>query len=131
MNAPLTHFAINSDDVERDRRFYEEVFGWEFTAWGPPGFYRITTGNDPGGAGEGTVGGALQARRELVEGTPTIGYECSMSVDDVDVVAATVERQGGTLLMKRTTITGVGHLIAFSDPSGNVAMAMQYDTAAE
>jgi predicted enzyme related to lactoylglutathione lyase len=126
MPAPLTHFAINSDDVERDRAFYERVFGWTFSAFGPPGFYRIATGDDPN-----AVGGAIQARRELVEGTPTIGYECSMAVDDVDAVVATVVRSGGTMLMERTTITGVGHLVAFADPSGNAVLAMNYDSAAE
>lgn len=126
MPAPLTHFAINSDDVERDKAFYERVFGWTFSAFGPPGFYRIATGDGPH-----AVGGAIQARRELVEGTRTIGYECSMAVDDVDAVVETVRGAGGTVLMERTTITGVGHLVAFADPSGNVVLAIDYDDAAE
>ena len=39
MTATLRHFAINADDVPRAKRFYEEVFGWSFTPWGPPNFY--------------------------------------------------------------------------------------------
>ena len=48
--ATLAHFAINSDDVERSKTFYEKVFGWKVSAWGPPGFYLIHTGDesDPG-----------------------------------------------------------------------------------
>jgi hypothetical protein len=39
MSAKLRHVAINADDVQRARRFYEAVFGWRFEPWGPPNFY--------------------------------------------------------------------------------------------
>jgi hypothetical protein len=115
----LTHFAINADDVERARAFYEGVFGWRFDPWGPPDFYRISAGNGPGGA--------LQRRRELVEGRPTIGYECTIAVPDVDVTARAVVAHGGRLLMPRTTIAGVGDLVFFADPEGNAAGAIRHD----
>ena len=41
----VAHFAINADDLPRARRFYEQVFGWTFQAWGPPGFYMIDSGS--------------------------------------------------------------------------------------
>jgi predicted enzyme related to lactoylglutathione lyase len=41
-------------------------------------------------------------------------------------VAEAVLAHGGRLLMERTTIPGVGDLIFFEDPAGNVAGAMQY-----
>ena len=112
--ANVAHFAINADDVGRARRFYERVFGWRFEAWGPPGFR-----------------GALQQRRELVPGQRTIGYECSISVKDVDAVAAAVIANGGTIVIPRTLIPTVGHLIFFRDPEGNVAGAMQFDPSAQ
>jgi hypothetical protein len=124
VSANLAHFAINADDVESARRFYEAVFGWQFTAWGPPDFYRIETG-------DGGVEGALQRRRELVDGTRTVAFECTFGVDDVDAVAKQVVASGGRILMDKTTITGVGDLIWFEDPAGNAAGAMRYDPAAE
>ena len=120
----LAHFAINAKDVEGARRFYETVFGWSFEAWGPPDFYRVRT--SPSG-----VRGALQQRRELVEGTKTVGFECTFAVDDVDEVARRVQAAGGRILMAKTTITGVGDLIWFQDPDGNAAGAMRYDEGAE
>ena len=33
----LASFAIHVDDVDRARRFYQAVFGWNFEPWGPPG----------------------------------------------------------------------------------------------
>jgi predicted enzyme related to lactoylglutathione lyase len=124
MNANLAHFAINADDVDATRRFYEAVLGWTFTAWGPPDFFKIQTGSDG-------VRGALQHRRELVEGTKTVGFECTFAVDDVDRVARDVVANGGRILMEKTTITGVGDLVFFADPAGNAAGAMRYDTTAE
>jgi len=123
----LKHFAINADDLPRARRFYERVFGWRFEPWGPPNFYLIATGTED----EPGVQGALQGRRELVPGKPMIGFECTIGVDDVDRVAAAVKSNGGLILMEKTTLVGVGHLIFFQDPEGNVAGAMHYDETAE
>lgn len=123
----LSHFAINADDVPASRAFYEAVFGWTFSAWGPPGFFQIQTGTDE----EPGVQGALQQRRQLSADLPTTGVEATFAVEDVDATAAAVRAAGGTVLMDRFTITGVGHLIFFADPSGNPIGAMQYDPAAE
>jgi uncharacterized protein len=126
MSSNLSHFAINADDVAASRAFYEAVFGWTFEAWGPPGFFQIQTGSDddPG------VRGAIQQRRDLLEGTRT-GVECTFAVDDVDATARAVRAAHGTILMERFTISGVGHLIFFQDPGGNPIGAMQYDPNAE
>lgn len=124
---PLAHFAINADDVERARRFYEQVFDWTFEAWGPPDFYRISTGAT---GAHPAVGGALQARRTLVEGGRTVGFECTVDVDDVDAVRRSVVEAGGRVLMEPTTITGVGELVFVEDTEGNVVGAMRYDESA-
>lgn len=41
MPSKFIHFAINAEDTERGRRFYEKGFGWKFEEWGPPGFFKI------------------------------------------------------------------------------------------
>lgn len=127
MPSNLTHFALNTDDVEATRRFYEAVLGWRFDAWGPPGFYQITTGTEA----EPGVLGALQERRQLVDGGPTFGAECTFAVDDVDATRAAVVAAGGQIRMERFTIAGVGHLIFFEDPGGNPVGAMEHDPSAE
>lgn len=127
MPANLAHFAINADDVPTTRAFYEKVFGWRFTAWGPPGFYNIRTGTEdrPG------VQGALQQRRELIDGQRTVAPECTFAVEDIDETARAVAEAGGSILMERFTISGIGHLIFFRDPAGNAIGAMQYDHTAQ
>jgi uncharacterized protein len=122
----LAHFAINADDVVRARSFYESVFGWKFSAWGPPDFLQIETGD----ATEPGVRGALQRRRALIPGVRTNAFEVTIAVPDIDAVAAAVTASGGRVIMGRTTIATVGHLIFFEDTEGNVAGAMQYDPEA-
>lgn len=123
MPSHVSHFAINADDLQRARRFYENVFGWRFEPWGPPGFYLIHTGNpdDPG------VQGAMQKRRELVPGQRTLGYECTVGVDSADAVAKAAEANGGKVILAKTILPTVGELVWLQDPEGNVVGAMKYD----
>ena len=123
----LSHIAINADDVPATRRFYEATFGWRFQAWGPPDFYRVEA-DDPHGPG---ITAALQARRDLLPGRPTAGFEGTVAVPDVAAAVAAAERCGGRALTGRMTIAGVGHLVWLADPSGNVVGAMRYDPEAD
>lgn len=116
----VAHFAIHADDCERAKAFYEDVFGWTFTPWGPPGFWRIET--SPGA----TPHGALHARQEPLAGTGMSGFECSISVENVEAIAAAIEAHGGTITMPPFLIETVGTLVMFLDTEGNRVGAMQY-----
>jgi predicted enzyme related to lactoylglutathione lyase len=120
MPATFRHFAINADDVPRAKRFYEDVFGWSFTPWGPPGFYQTRD------AGEGMLG-ALQGRRDLAPGMRLNALENSYGVEDLAATIAAIEAGGGKIIMPRFRIEGVGDLIFFQDTEGNLLGAMQYD----
>jgi len=119
MPAPLRHFAINADDVQRAKQFYESVFDWTFNPWGPPNFYQVNT------AGRGLLG-ALQERRELVSGVHMAGYEATFGVEDLKATLAAIEAQGGKIIMQPYRIEGVGELAYFQDTEGNLVGAMQY-----
>ena len=123
MPATLRHFAINADDVQRAKGFYERVFGWTFTPWGPPDFYQARN------AGEDVIA-ALQGRREITPGAKMLGCECTMAVDDVKATKAAIEAGGGKILMGPVRIDTVGELIFFQDPEGNILGAMQYEPGA-
>lgn len=120
----VQHFAINANNVDRARRFYEKALGWKFTPWGPPNFYQID-------GGPGAIRGALQERRELLDGQKTVGFECTVAVDDIDATERAVAAAGGKVAMARSVIVGVGTLMFFEDTEGNVFGAMQYDANAE
>lgn len=120
MAAKFRHLAINADDVQRARAFYESVFGWRFDPWGPPNYYQVKN------AGEGFIG-ALQERRELKPGARMLGFEATMGVEDIQATIAAVEAAGGRILMRPIYIEDVGRLIYFEDTEGNLVGAMQYD----
>lgn len=116
-------FAIHADDVPRAKKFYEKVFGWKLTAWGPPDFYLISTGNG--------VGGLLQKRHEPLTGTGLRGFECTIGVDDVDAIATSVNQHGGKLTMPKAVIPTVGWIIRFLDTEGNIVCAGHFDPNAK
>jgi predicted enzyme related to lactoylglutathione lyase len=119
----LASFAIHADDVQRCRRFYEAVFGWRFEPWGPPDFYLVHTGDEqkPG------VQGLLHKRQApRAAGGPNC-FECTIAVDDLDVVTKAVAEQGGRILMEKAPIPTVGVLTKFEDTEGNVLGAMRYE----
>lgn len=121
----ISHFNVEADDLARARRFYERVFGWQFRAWGPPDFFMIQTGTDA----EPGIHGSLSRRDEPVPKEGMNGFECTISVDDVDAIAAAIEKNGGVIVLPKSVIHGVGTHIRFLDTEGNVLAAMTYDPA--
>jgi predicted enzyme related to lactoylglutathione lyase len=122
----IAHFAINTDNVETTRAFYEAVFQWKFNPWGPPGFYQIDTGSDPI-----TLIGALQQRRAFVPGLQTRGFECTISVASLNHTEALLREHGAKIVLERSTIPQVGHLLFFQDPGGNFVGAIEFDRSSD
>jgi predicted enzyme related to lactoylglutathione lyase len=119
----VRHFAVQADDVERARLFYEADFGWTFEPWGPPDFFLIHTGS---GEDRG-LQGALQRRQEALSGTGMRGFECTIGVDDLDEAMTAIAAHGGTVISSPFTIEGVGRLVFMNDPEGNRVGVMQYE----
>lgn len=127
----LAHFSINANDIDRARRFYQNVFGWKFQAYGPPGFFMIETGATAKELAMLPVRGSLQQRREIVSGVPIRGFECTISVKDVEATVKAAESNGAKIAMPVCTLAGIGRLCFLEDPEGNIVGAMQYDASAE
>lgn len=122
MDNTLSHFAIFIDDIDRAKAFYSKVFQWGFDSYGPTDFAQIKSSTDE----NGQLIGALQDRKYQMTEEKVIGFECSISVENVDAIAALVNSSGGELLMPKTEIPHVGSLIKFKDTEGNIVCAMQY-----
>jgi predicted enzyme related to lactoylglutathione lyase len=121
MSTKLRHFAINADNVQRAKSFYENSLGFEFNPWGPPNFYQVKN------VGDGLIG-ALQERRELVSGKTANTFETTLGVDDLKLSIAAIEANGGKIVMPPFHIQGVGELAYFEDTEGNVCGIMQYES---
>ena len=116
----VTHFAVYADDPARAMAFYEAVFDWSFEAWGPPGYWNITTADGPGL----TFGALSQRDRPVVPGPPNC-WRCTVNVDDLDAAMARIEAAGGARASATAEIPYVGRVAEFRDPEGNLACLMQ------
>jgi uncharacterized protein len=127
MNNKMTHFAIHIDDIERAKNFYDGVFDWGFNSYGPNDFLQIKADKSE----NGELIGALQARKYSPVPENIIGFECSISVKNVDVIIEKVKANGGQILLAKTAIPYVGWIAKFLDTEGNLVCAMQYDNSAK
>lgn len=123
----IQSFGITVDDLDRARHFYESVFGWRFEPWGPPGFYLIHTGDEktPG------VLGLMHKRREPVAGSGMTGFECTISVANIDETISAIEANNGKIVMAKFHIPTVGTGVYFNDTEGNFVGAMQAENPAQ
>jgi predicted enzyme related to lactoylglutathione lyase len=113
----LVHLDIAADDPERAASFYRNVFGWTVTRLEGPAPYWLLT--PPSGSGPG----AGIARRENDWQTVTPTFD----VPSADDFAATVVREGGTIVAPKTDIPGIGRLVTFRDTEGNILAALEAD----
>lgn len=113
----LSHFAINAEDCDRAIAFYEAVFGWKYTAWGPPGFYMTHING---------MHSAIQKRQEQPFPTHIGNFECTISVDDVDRVTELIVANGGEITMPKVTIPTVADIARVKDCEGNTFSIAKY-----
>jgi len=122
----MTHFAIHIDDIDRAKGFYDEVFDWGFQSYGPSDFLQIKADKTE----TGELIGALQSRKYSPVSEKIIGLECTVSVENVEVIIEKVKNNGGQVLMPKTAIAYVGWIAKFLDTEGNLICVMQYDNNA-
>ena len=116
------HFEIQADDPERALAFYQQVFGWTATKWeGPIDYWLLTTGDNetPG------INGGLMQRLEPEDSTANI-----IGVPSVDDFVAKIMAAGGSMVMPKMPVPGIGFLAYCKDPAGNVFGVLQADTTA-
>ena len=115
----VIHFEIPAEDPERAVHFYENVFGWKIEKWdGPTDYWLVATGEDK----EPGINGAI-TRRE--GGFQTLVN--TLDVPSVDDFITKVTAGGGSVLMSKMVVPGVGYLAYCKDPEGNMFGMMQND----
>ena len=96
MPHPVVHFEIRSKDPDATRGFFGDLFGWEYSDGGLPGYTYVNTGADnaiPGGIGP--VQGGDDAVVFFV------------GVDDVEATLKRAQELGGTTVQPATSVPGV------------------------
>lgn len=104
----MGHVEIPADDPDRAKRFYGELFGWQFQE--TPGF----EGYHMFRAGPGEVGGAIGKRGEMARRT-MVQYVTVGSIDDAVAKAGEL---GGEVVTPRTEVPGMGWYGVVRDSEG-------------
>ncbi|MCP4593323.1 MAG: VOC family protein [bacterium] len=105
MGAPLCHFEFMTDDPNKSKAFYADIFGWEFDDSAMPGYTMIRTGQEPEGG--------LMKRPPEAPAPSLITY---FQVDDIEATLAKVQQGGGKVVVPKTPIPNVGAYAVFLDP---------------
>ncbi|MDB5032834.1 MAG: putative glyoxalase/bleomycin resistance domain protein [Chlorobi bacterium] len=118
----VVHFEMFADQPDRAAKFYSDIFGWKFQKWdGNQDYWLITTGEE----GMGINGGMANRMSPEIQTINTIG------VASVDECVGKVTEAGGSIMMPKTTIPGIGYLAYCRDTEGNAFGIMQPDMSAQ
>jgi predicted enzyme related to lactoylglutathione lyase len=114
----VVHFEIPADSLDRAKKFYSTVFNWKLSEM--PDFeyvmVRTTESNENGMPNEpGAINGGMLERGEPVK-SPVI----TISVDNIDEVAKTIEKNGGKMVRPKMPVGDMGFAAYFKDSEGNV-----------
>jgi predicted enzyme related to lactoylglutathione lyase len=112
----IAYFEVPADDVNRARRFYSGILGWDFTPTRVPGipveYWNITTGKSR--KDTLNMGGLFQRQEQSAR---MLLYAV---VDDIDRALAGVEKLGGKITSPKMDLPGVGILVTVIDSEGNL-----------
>lgn len=113
-------FELMTTDPEGAKKFYSDLFGWEYEdmPMGPGFIYTVVRSGGKAVAG-------IMAQPEDCKGMPP-SWDVYITSDDVDATAARVVATGGRILRAPADIQGVGRFAVLEDPQGAVFIAMTY-----
>jgi predicted enzyme related to lactoylglutathione lyase len=126
----IVHFEIPSDNVERSKKFYSNLFGWNIEKVPaeklPEGveYWGITTRDHEG---KTAVNGGMM-KRAMPEQQGITNYIDAKSVEEY---SAKVEKLGGKVKMPKMAVPGMGYLAVCSDTENNTFGLWQSDTSAK
>jgi predicted enzyme related to lactoylglutathione lyase len=131
------HFDVSVKDIDRAKKFYQNVFGWEITKWESPeanmDYWMVMTGKPTMPVPEdrnyyGIDGGMSVPPAGM---STTGSFVVTMDVEDADGTAKDIEDNGGKLVSERMTIPGVGYMYMAEDTEGNQFGIMESDENAK
>jgi uncharacterized protein len=111
----IVHFEIPTDDLERSKKFYSELFGWKFEKYSfPEGMdYLIITTTDE--QGNKSISGGMMKRQNSQEQ----GMTNYIGVKSVDEHCAKIAPLGGKVVMPKKAVPGMGYFALCLDSENN------------
>ena len=117
----VVHFEIPAEDLDRAKKFYDSIFGWELQTMpmGDGDYTSVkTTATDEQTqmpTEPGAINGGMFERTERLS-SPVI----TIDVEAIDDALKQIEDSGGSVVAPRTAIPGMGAFAYFKDSEGNV-----------
>jgi predicted enzyme related to lactoylglutathione lyase len=110
----VAYFEIQSSCLEREVKFYRNVFGWNISKDDsmPIQYYRIET--------DGIQGALLERPADVVPMSGTNAFTCSIEVENFDETAKTILANGGIVALPKFAIPGRCWQGYFLDSDQNV-----------
>ena len=100
----VDYIEFQTTDIEETRKFYSEVFGWEFTDYGPD--YTSFT--------DGRLAGGFSVAPAVATGGPLVVLYST----NLEEIEARIRQSGGSIVRETFEFPG-GRRFHFIDPSGN------------
>src|SRR5262245_37496389 len=105
----FVHLELNTDDTDRAKEFYRDLFGWNYNEWpmGDSIYWGVKTPEPPGGG--------IQTNPMPHAPAQWVPY---VSVDDVHASVARARSAGAEIIVDFMEVGGSGELAMLRDPSG-------------
>jgi uncharacterized protein len=122
----IVHFEIPSEDIERSKKFYNDLFEWKIEKWPgtdddsqltsaatgqPMEYWMVTTTDDKGNK---ALGGGMM-KRQMPEQQVT-NY---IDVKSVDEYSSKVQKLGGKVVAPKHAVPGMGYFALCLDTENN------------
>lgn len=104
MSSPISYIEFKAHDLEQIKAFYNSLFGWNFTDYGPT----YTSFSE-----SGVEGGFEKAEGPIMNGALVVLYDT-----DLESLITKVVDAGGLISKEIFSFPG-GRRFHFTDPSGN------------
>jgi uncharacterized protein len=129
----IVHFEIPSDDLERTKSFYKELFGWSVENWpgsdtgdGSQGMeYLLITTTDSNG-NKALSGGMMKRQNPQQQGMANY-----IDVSSIDEYSSKIEKLGGKVIMQKTAVPSMGYFAVCLDTEGNRFGIWETDSTAK
>ena len=109
MKHTIVHFEIPADDVGRAKKFYTDLFGWQFSEWpGQDNYLQFK-------AAENVLGG-LQQEGKVEPATSPVIY---IQVENMDLTLEKAKDLGGEVVVAKGMVPDGGFMAQLRDPDGN------------
>ncbi|MBI3965969.1 MAG: VOC family protein [Chloroflexi bacterium] len=121
MNHTIVFFEIPSDDPTKLKDFYGNLFGWRIEKVDGMDYWFVHTTSD----GTGLTGGMMKRQSPQ---QPVLNY---VGVESIDTHTHRIQQLGGSIVVPKQAVPGMGWFAVATDPDGNPFAIWQEDSQAK